>query len=963
MAVNYYIATDGDDQNDGITGDVATVAKALELIRAARTGSETEPYVCNIRSGIYDEALAVVVGDTGTDVAPLIIKGVSSTDRPVFSGSVALPSGGWSEVTGADLALFKPSAAGKVFEYDISGISGVVGFDQAASGSLTAKGNELFIDGQSALIARWPNDAWATTTTVDTVSDAPNIVLTSTGPTGQETVGFTGTPWVQGFWQYDWINLHQATLNTSGQEYTIADEHSYGYKTGARMSVTNSLYEVDQNFEYAINNDTLKLYVFLDNSNPAAYAMTLSTSADVLMSLHTASHVQVADIILREGRNSAVLLEYGGDVEFDNVHANGISNSAFKTRDGENYTLKNCTSDDIGSFLSMTVAGRTNLISCGHQITGNTVTNFGRHIVSTQSGMSIDSVGAVISGNYLEYGPSAAIRVIGNNNEISFNTIANFGMETEDVGGIYIGGDWYGRGNVFKFNTLYNEPGSWSTTADVSAIYLDDMASGTTVHDNTIHDVYRGILLGGGRDNDIQRNNITDTRWDIHMDGRGIKWEEDGTEATIVNRNIALRDTLLPDTTAEQRWYAAYPPLETLWADYYLAPEDNAISTNYTSGTGELIQTSQAIPYSDSSKWFSTMAVLDNPVNDEKAYGVVASCDSTVAEGAIYYLSKTTPFTGTEEEIRTEIIANGVRQDAGLTNEITVTGQPPATPHYAKWLQDSDYNPYGDDLVLEVTGTTFQLICGDAGYVFDAEVEWGDGSTDAIISWNQAELNCDYGSAGTRIIRVSGDFPWVKYLNNAEAAKINRILQLGQVATRNNDSAWYGAVNATQLTTGAHAPASAWSANAMLRNWDACVNPPDFTGFDTSQCINMTQFMFRWGSMTTAPDMSGFDMSNVTVVQYMMREWTSATDCDPKISGWSISSITGWLGFAQLTKFSTAAYDEIIRQWSTQTWNNTTNVDFGLSKYSSAVSSEYATLKTKIEQGGSYSLLDGGLDA
>jgi len=52
------------------------------------------------------------------------------------------------------------------------------------------------------------------------------------------------------------------------------------------------------------------------------------------------------------------------------------------------------------------------------------------------------------------------------------------------------------------------------------AIYLDDMASGTTVTGNVVHEVNRAFMVGGGRDNRVTNNLAVNVDEPIQFDAR-----------------------------------------------------------------------------------------------------------------------------------------------------------------------------------------------------------------------------------------------------------------------------------------------------------------------------------------------------------------------------------------------------------------------------------------------------------
>jgi hypothetical protein len=81
-----------------------------------------------------------------------------------------------------------------------------------------------------------------------------------------------------------------------------------------------------------------------------------------------------------------------------------------------------------------------------------------------------------------------------------------------------MGRDFLERGNLIRHNFLHDIP----SLPMVSAIYLDDGASGTTIFGNVFYKVPNGVLVAGGRDNVIA-NNIFDqcVQWACQLHLRG----------------------------------------------------------------------------------------------------------------------------------------------------------------------------------------------------------------------------------------------------------------------------------------------------------------------------------------------------------------------------------------------------------------------------------------------------------
>ena len=60
----------------------------------------------------------------------------------------------------------------------------------------------------------------------------------------------------------------------------------------------------------------------------------------------------------------------------------------------------------------------------------------------------------------------------------------------------------------------------------VQAVYLDDQLSGTIITDNLFENCMTGVVLGGGRDNLVMFNHFVDTDLAVHLDNRGMNWQQ-----------------------------------------------------------------------------------------------------------------------------------------------------------------------------------------------------------------------------------------------------------------------------------------------------------------------------------------------------------------------------------------------------------------------------------------------------
>ena len=66
-------------------------------------------------------------------------------------------------------------------------------------------------------------------------------------------------------------------------------------------------------------------------------------------------------------------------------------------------------------------------------------------------------------------------------------------------------------------------------------------------------------------------------------------------------------------------------------------------------------------------------------------------------------------------------------------------------------------------------------------YSFD--VDWGDGNSDNITAWNQAEVTHTYAASGTYTIEITGTFTGIDF--NVDPLKLIEIFNWGAVSSYN----------------------------------------------------------------------------------------------------------------------------------------------------------------------------------
>ena len=220
------------------------------------------------------------------------------------------------------------------------------------------------------------------------------------------------------------------------------------------------------------------------------------------------------------------------------------------------------------------------------------------------------------------------------------------------------------------------------------------------------------------------------------------------------------------------------------------------------------------------------------------------------------------------------------------------------------------------DMVIETTtdNELFTIRCHTVG-TFNATIDWGDGTTSTVTSYNDANLTHTYASASEHTISISGTFPSI-YMHaaaNNSRNKVKRVLNFGNVGWQNLYRAFYGCENMTSfvskncdtssvtnmdsmfhdctsvttLDVGGFNTSSVTSMYAMIHN--CSITSLDVSNWDTSSVRNMS-YVISNNSNLTSVDVSNWDTSSVTNMHSMFREMTALTTCD--VSNWDTSSVT-----------------------------------------------------------------------
>ncbi len=195
------------------------------------------------------------------------------------------------------------------------------------------------------------------------------------------------------------------------------------------------------------------------------------------------------------------------------------------------------------------------------------------------------------------------------------------------------------------------------------------------------------------------------------------------------------------------------------------------------------------------------------------------------------------------------------------------------------------------DMTVRTTAAneSFIIKCSNRG-TFNAIVDWGDGSSSTITTYNSGDLVHTYASAGDHAISISGTFPSILFYSNASSAtKVIAVTNFGEVGWQGSlGRSFWGCTNMTSFTSGVTDTSSVDSLTNMFQNCENLASV-DMSSFDTSSVTNMVQTFYNCSSITSI-DVSSWDVSSVTNMYAMF------ADCHlletVNVSNWDTSSVT-----------------------------------------------------------------------
>jgi len=517
-------------------------------------------------------------------------------ERPLIEGAIEIaPSEIHSCVNPAVLAKIIDSSARKdILEVNLAKV-GV-----ATLAPLMSRGtpysptspvpNELFQGDNVMTLARWPNGDYST---VGKVLEKGDPKLPAGDPRrlpsflcGDRAKLWVSAddPWLYGYWGADWadesIKIQQ--VNPATGAVTLEHPHPYGVATGAKFYAENLLEELDAPGEYFIDRKSSMLYFIALHNPTLGEPLRISMLSDPLVAIGDAAKIVIKGIDFGFSRGCAIRIRNCENVRVEGCTFEGLGTRAAEIDEGHDSGLEGCDISDTGEGGARISGGDRNSLAAARNFVENCeIRNFERRSQTYRPAVALEGVGNRVAHCFIHDAPHAAIVYNGNDHIIEYNHFARTLQRTGDGGVIYTGRDWTGRGTIIRSNWFDHNFGlrKWEP-----AIYFDDMASGNTAYGNLIESGTWGVFVGGGRDNVVEANIVSDCSVAFKCDDRGLSWTAFSTQQLPT-----LMQKLKGVPYQSPVWQGRYPGMSAILEGNPLEPVGNVLRGNTAIRCGAII--------------------------------------------------------------------------------------------------------------------------------------------------------------------------------------------------------------------------------------------------------------------------------------------------------------------------------------------------------------------------------------
>ena len=172
---------------------------------------------------------------------------------------------------------------------------------------------------------------------------------------------------------------------------------------------------------------------------------------------------------------------------------------------------------------------------------------------------------------------------------------------------------------------------------------------------------------------------------------------------------------------------------------------------------------------------------------------------------------------------------------------------------------------------------------------YNFRVNWGDGNSSTITSWNQAEVTHTYSVSGNYTISIKGICKGWNFATTGDLLKIDSIQKWGCLRLLADSSfSFYGCENLRLITVSDTIKLG--GVTNMTGFFQYCTNIITINNIENWNVANVTNMSYMFSEATNFnQDISSWNVSNVTNMSYM---FSGTTNFNQDISSWDVSNVT-----------------------------------------------------------------------
>ncbi len=509
FSVEIHVSPQGSDSNSGDkSAPVKSLEKARDLGRDARGVKADQAVIILLHPGIYEirKTVEFTKADSGTALAPLVIKGVVDLNnpavRPLLVGGVVVD--GWKKT--------EFNGRTDVYEADLKPLD------------LKAKFRQIYLNGTRQIWARYPNHnpelpysgGWAYVQGerppmyTDIKGERTDVVTVRAEDMRAWSRPDDGEVCI--FPRYNWWNkiMPIKSFDLETRAITLIEGMPYAARPEDRYAVFGMREELDAPGEWYQDVEAQKLY-FLPPVELREQRVTVPTVKSILK-FEGVENAVVRGLELTCASQHAIYLNNCKKVSIEKslIHDLGyMYGGGINISKGYDCVIRGCDIWNIGGHGVEIYAGeKVEMDMCNHFVDNcyiHHVGQFNRHGI----GIMVGGTGVTMSHNLIHDMPRCGIFHGGVLHTLEYNRIRHCNLEMEDTGCTY-GGGWTGGWTTIRYNHCtdsigFNNHGKFFVFA--WGIYLDESGCGYDVYGNIVERCQVGAMhLHNARENHICNN-------------------------------------------------------------------------------------------------------------------------------------------------------------------------------------------------------------------------------------------------------------------------------------------------------------------------------------------------------------------------------------------------------------------------------------------------------------------------